>query len=349
MKMYSSRTINSECLNVQNPYGFHLSDGAIYNYLTGDEYADTFVNWNWDLVPGITVDVGATPLKCSTVKKMGVKPFVGGVTEGNTGIAVMDYQNPTNGKLTFKKTAFFFPSGYAIQVGPVTSRNTTAPLVTVLDQRKRNGDIYVGGTLKNTITTYATAKTNSIWHDKIGYYFPNSEVLFVDSNPTTADWSSIGISTGNVTQQLWTSYIKHSQLSTTGLLTQYVVQPNIDQSVFQDNITNGTIPITLAFQASNPQVNAAYSASDDTIGLAFWTAGTYATPWKSATVTTDQPCIAILRQTATDTYRLILSDPSQTLSTIKIKLKIGAVTKSLTYTLPTGSSAGKGQSKTITF
>lgn len=349
MKMYSSRTINSECLNVQNPFGFHLSDGAIYNYLTGDEYADTFVNWNWDLVPGITVDVGGTPLKCSTVKKMGVKPFVGGVTEGNTGIAVMDYQNPTNGKLSFKKTAFFFPSGYAIQVGPVTSKNTTAQLVTVLDQRKRNGDIYVSGALKNTNTTYATPKTNSIWHDKIGYYFPTSEVLFVDSKPTTADWSDIGISTGNVTQQLWTSYIKHSQLSTTGLLTQYVVQPNVEQSVFQDNITNGTIPITLAFQASNPQVNAAYSASDDTICLAFWTAGTYATPWKSATVTTDQPCIAILRQTASDTYRLILSDPSQTLSTIKIKLKIGTVTKSLTYTLPTGSSAGKGQSKTITF
>lgn len=349
MKMYSSRTINSECLNVQNPYGFHLSDGAIYNYITGDEYADTFVNWNWELVPGITVDIEGTPLKCNTVKKKGIKPFVGGVTEGNTGIAVMDYQNPTNAKLSFKKTVFFFPSGYAVQVGPVTSKNTTAQLATVLDQRKRNGDIYVSGALKNTNTNYNTVKTNSIWHDKIGYYFPNSEVLNVDSTPTTADWSDIGISTGSVTQQLWTSYIKHSQLSTTGLLTQYVVQPNIAQSTFHDSITNGTIPITLAFQASSPQVHAAYSAADDTIGVAFWTAGTYATPWKSATITTDQPCIALLRQTASDTYRLILSDPSQTLTTIKIKLKINTVTKTLTYTLPTGSSAGKGQSKTIVF
>ena len=349
MKMYSTRTINSECLNNQNPYGFHLSDGAIYNYLTGDEYVDTFGAYDWNLIPGITNDYGGTPLVCTQVKKKGKKAFVGGATDQNTGIAVMDYLNPSNGNLAFKKTVFFFPSGYAVQIGPVTSKNATAPLITVLDQRRRNGDIYVAGKLKNTDTTYATAKSNSIWHDRIGYYFPTSEVLYVNSKPKASDWSEIGISAGNETQQLWTSYIKHSTTTTTGLLTQYVVQPDISASTFNSNVAAGSIPIALAFSSSSPQVNAAYSAADKSIAAAFWTAGTYATPWNSVTITTDKACIFTFRETTTGTYRLTVSDPTQLLETVKLTIKVGTVSKSTTVTLPTGVKAGKSVVKSMVY
>lgn len=349
--MYSSRTVNSECVNIQNPFGFHLSDGAIYNYLNGDEYVDVFGAWDWELIPGTTVDFGGTPLVCKGSKTKGKRSFVGGATDGNTGIAVMDYVNPKNGNLEFKKTIFFFPSGYAIQIGPLDSKNKTAPLVTVLDNRKRNGDIYVSGKLKNTETTYTIPKTNSIWHDKIGYYFPNAETLYVDSRQKTADWSAIGISTGNEKQQLWTSYIKHPVSNTSGLLTQYVVQPNIKQSTFTANVKSNKVPIALAFKASSPLVNAAYSAEDKSIALAFWTAGSYKTPWRSTTVKTDQPCVVLIRQTASKTYRVTLADPSQssTLTSIKLNIKIGSVSKSATFKLPSDVLAGKNIVKTLTF
>ncbi|KAI8646698.1 chondroitin AC/alginate lyase, partial [Parasitella parasitica] len=349
MKMYSSRTINSECLNVQNPFGFHLSDGAIHNYLSGDEYVDTFGAWDWNLVPGVTVDYGGTPLTCTTVKNKGKKAFVGGVTDGNTGIAVMDYLNPQNGNLAFKKTAFFFPCGYAVQVGPVTSKNKNAPLITVLDQRRRNGDIYVAGKRKNTDKTYATAKTNSIWHDRIGYYFPTSEALFVNSRPKASNWSDIGISTGNETQQLWSSYIKHSTTTTTGLLTQYVVQPDISASAFNAKVDTGKIPIALAFKAKSPQVSAAYSAADKSIAAAFWTAGTYATPWNSVTITTNNPCILTFRKTSATNYRLTVADPSQLLTTVKLAIKVGSVSKSTSVNLPTGVNAGKSVAKSMVY
>jgi hypothetical protein len=349
--MYSSRTVNSECINVQNPFGFHLSDGAIYNYLSGDEYVDVFGAWDWELIPGTTVDIGGTPLVCKGSKTKGKRSFVGGATDGNTGIAVMDYLNPKNGNLEFKKTAFFFPSGYAIQIGPIDSRNKTAQLVTVLDSRKRNGDIYVSGKKKNTDTTYLVPKTNSIWHDKIGYYFPSAESLFVNSRPKAANWPAIGISVGNETQQLWTSYIKHPITNTTGLLTQYVVQPNIKQSTFADNVASNNIPIALAFKASSPLVNAAYSAADNSIALAFWTAGSYKTPWRSITVTTDQPCVILIRNTASKSYRITVADPSQssTLEFIKLNIKIGNVTKSATFALPSDVLAGRYVVKTLTF
>ncbi|KAI7894164.1 galactose mutarotase-like domain-containing protein [Mucor mucedo] len=349
MKMYSSRTVNSECVNAQNPRGVHLSDGAIFNYISGDEYLDVFGSWNWELVPGITVDIGGTPLRCDSIKFQGKRQFVGGATDGNTGIAVLDFQNPINSNLKFKKTVFFFPSAYAVQVGPLESKNGTAPLVTVLDQRKRNGDIYVAGVLRNTDTNYTTVASNSIWHDNIGYYFPIPEILHVDSKTNFGSWSEIGISKGTNKQQLWTSYIKHSSKFTTKLLTQYVVQPNIQQSTFHANINRGAIPISLDFHANDPQVNAAYSEADKTMGAAFWTPGTYETPWNSVTITADSACIILLHQIADKTYRLTTADPSHKLAALKIAIRVGSVTKSVTITLPVGPEAGKAVAETYDF
>ena len=42
--------------------GFHLSDGTIYTHLNGDEYEDIVAAWDWNLIPGTTVDYGGTPL-----------------------------------------------------------------------------------------------------------------------------------------------------------------------------------------------------------------------------------------------------------------------------------------------
>lgn len=351
LKMYSSRTVNSECVNTQNPYGFHLSDGNIYNYLVGDEYIDVFGAWNWELIPGITTDYGGTKLHCGIKRQKGLRSFVGGATDLNMGIAVMDFVNPLNENLSFKKTFFFFPSGYAVQIGPTESKNTTAQLVTVLDQRRRNGHIFVDGVLRNTNTTYATLGSKSIWHDSVGYYFPTKEPLFVDSRPRNASWEDIGISSGNDTQQLWTSYIKHATTNTTGLLTQYIVQPGISHTDFHLNVNNNAIPIALDFRASLPQVNAAYSEVDNTIAIAFWTAGVYDTPWKSTSITSDTPCILMFREMTPNVYRLTVSNPTQLpeSNTIKLRLTVGTITKTVTYNFPTDNYAGKQLTKTITY
>lgn len=49
LKMYSKRTQNTECVNSQSPFGFHLSDGTLYTYVTGNEYEDMFAAWDWNV------------------------------------------------------------------------------------------------------------------------------------------------------------------------------------------------------------------------------------------------------------------------------------------------------------
>ncbi|CEJ01192.1 hypothetical protein RMCBS344292_15227 [Rhizopus microsporus] len=350
MKMYSTRTVNSECVNSQNPFGFHLSDGAIYNYLSGDEYKDIFAVWNWELIPGITVDMGVTPLNCKKSKTVGKRDFVGGATDGDTGIVVFDYLNPFNGHLSFKKTAFFFPNAYAIQLGSVDSTNTTAPLVTVLDQRRRDGDIFVNGKLRNTNTSYTALHTNSLWHNDIGYYFPESESIQVDSKVKNGSWSSIGISKGKEEERVWTAYVKHVNNTNSGLLTQYIVQPSIDHDVFNRGIKANKIPIALDYRHASPQVNAAYSEEDKVIAIAFWTSGEYKMPWKSIIVDTDSPCVIILREIKSRMYRLTVADPSQKLSTINLSVRLGVFgKKQLKIDLLNGVLAGKAINYTLKF
>jgi len=43
LKMYSVRATNSECTNLANPFGFHLSDGALRTYVQGNESSPLLV------------------------------------------------------------------------------------------------------------------------------------------------------------------------------------------------------------------------------------------------------------------------------------------------------------------
>ena len=44
----------TERVNEDNLLGAHLADGALFTYVTGDEYRDIFPLWNWRHIPGTT-------------------------------------------------------------------------------------------------------------------------------------------------------------------------------------------------------------------------------------------------------------------------------------------------------
>lgn len=208
--MLSNRTRNTECANSQNIKGFHLSDGAIFTYLDGFEYVDIFAVWDWNLVPGITVDYGATPLECSEISFYGNQAFVGAASDGSIGVATQNYLNPLTGHLKWSKTFLFFDEAYVVLASNIIS-STNAPVYTVLDQRKWNGDVHVSGPtgiLKNPISYNNTATW--LHHDNIGYVFHTPKTtVSVSLAKKFGNWSAIGISTSNDTQNVFTAYIAH--------------------------------------------------------------------------------------------------------------------------------------------
>jgi len=106
VKMLSSCTTTSECVNSENPFGFHLSDGVVYTYSTGAEYEDMFAGMDCNIPPGITTDYSATKLKCKTAMKPGVDSYADGVQANNTGMAAMQYINPLSKTFGFNKAGF---------------------------------------------------------------------------------------------------------------------------------------------------------------------------------------------------------------------------------------------------
>ena len=72
--------------------GYYLGDGATYLYQSGKEYKNIFPYWNWKKIPGTTTLQDDEPLPELTASGYRIpSDFVGGVSDGSDGIAVLDY------------------------------------------------------------------------------------------------------------------------------------------------------------------------------------------------------------------------------------------------------------------
>jgi len=179
------------------------------------------------MIPGTTVDYGGTPLTCGDTDVDGVEVFVGGVSTGNVGLAVMRYQNPLTGALGWQK-AWAFVEGDVqhvminniVQHLNVSDDGDVPPVFSVLDQRTHNGDVWVDGLPLSVGGNFSGAR--SLWHAGVGYLFPESKQgaqissaqltqLSVDFGNRTGNWSTIGISKQvPPTVDLFSAWLVHS-------------------------------------------------------------------------------------------------------------------------------------------
>ncbi|KZP04685.1 polysaccharide lyase family 8 protein, partial [Athelia psychrophila] len=213
VKMYSTRTKNTECTNSENPLGFHLSDGTVYTYLQGNEYEDIAAAWDWNLIPGTTTDYAATPLNCNHAGWKGVQEFVGGVSDGEVGIAAMRYTNPYTGSLSWQKAWFFLENDVHLVMIAGLQSATNAPVYSVLDQKRHAGDVYVDGSKVYGSSNFTSA--NLLWHGGVGYALHPSPLgtpgLSVETGAKFGNWKTIGISAQpNITVDLFAAYLTHS-------------------------------------------------------------------------------------------------------------------------------------------
>jgi hypothetical protein len=371
-KGFSKRTSNSECNNNQNPFGFHMSDGSIFTYIDGTEYTDVFAAWDWNLIPGTTVDYGATPFGCNITQFYGNTSFVGSVTPSSNnatfstsgGLAVMQYLNPMTGNLRWEKTYFFFPGFYAVQIGPIYSQGT-APIITTLDQSNLKGDVYLNGQILSTtdqstvqvpLNNQNGTKPLNLWHNRVLYtLLGNNQSAVVKVNTASRNsnnnWSTIGISNGTATQPIFTATIEHppapllAGANNSQAPFSYIAQLNVDAK--QAINTESLVQLVYQDDENIGKVRGAYHVKDKTIALAFWSAGTYTSPW-GLTVQTDQPILTFFTVSANNGYTLTVSDPTQLLAQVKVTVtRTGSEPKELIIALPQAPNAGKSISVSV--
>ena len=363
--MFSTRTRNTECVNSENvcfvsgsvkhdlltypqPLGFHLADGTLYTYVTGDEYEDITASWDWNLIPGTTVDYQATPLNCDNANWIGIESFVGGVSTGTVGIAAMKYTNPFTRNLAWQKTLFFLDDDTQFFMVSNISSKTPAPVYTVLDQRRHNGPVYLNGKLVDASNgTLNVSSATTLWHGNVGYKFDSSPTaLGIQAANKTGDWSVIGISSQPpTTVDIFTAYIMHTTLSDP---VSYLAFPAIDKDEFEAKAQWRNVRSV----QNDGTISAVYDADHGKIYVVFWdpAGGTLSfipEVWQGIVVFTSSANAALIVDLWNS--KVIVSDPSQSLDSVAIDVKLGtwAVNKHLVIQLPSGGDAGSSVTRPI--
>ncbi|KAF8643576.1 hypothetical protein AX16_008964 [Volvariella volvacea WC 439] len=356
VKMWSTRTKHSECVNSANPMGYHLSDGVQYTYTRGDEYENVPGAWDWNLIPGITTDYGATPLTCANSYLMGVETFVGGVSDGSRGLAVMRYTNPTTRSLRWQKAWFFFDDDVEhVLVANVTSSNASAPVYSVLDQRRLSGPVQIDNKVV-TQPTAARTKFRSLWHSNVGYTFENANpngnssdfVLNVQFGQRQGNWQAIGTSLEPpFTMDLFAAYVHHQNLAAP---LAYTVYPAVTPQQFRHKSGQAKIRTV----QNDGKISAAYDERGQVFMVVFWRAGGRVAfkPGRGigeVTVSCESAVAVIYNVGNGD---VSVADPGQALRSVRVTLRVSGRgrkpagwgrgdVKVLEFELPQGGVAGR--------
>lgn len=318
--------------------------------IVGNTFKDSSATANGGLlvIPGITNDYGATPLTCDHEQFTGKEAFVGGASDGKVGAAAMRYTNPYTGTLKFQKAWFFLDNDVQhVMISSVNS-STASPVVSVLDQKRLNGPVYVDSVHHHSGGNFSCART--LWHDNVGYTFQQGLFdrdfdLAVDFGPRTGDWSTIGISTvGTTTVDLFSAWINHGSGSALDVPVEYTIFPAVGRGEFlRKSLTTQIVTIR-----NDAHVSAVYDAVHRTAMFVFWdVAGGSATFVPSLfeapiTVQANGNAVVIYK---VDEGSATVSDPSQSLSSVQIAIgSRWSLPQTVEVALPRGGLAGSSVS-----
>lgn len=259
----------------------------------------------------------------------------------------MRYQNPITNAFGWQKAWFFLDDDIQyVMIANITS-NITAPVYSVLDQRRHSGTIYVNdnpfSASGNQTFNYTVS---SLWHGNVGYWFDDTEttVFSLSVGPRTGAWSAIGTSTQPPeTVDLFAAWIEHQDLTRS---ISYTIFPGTTLDNFREK-REGCLIIPLQNDA---HISAILVANRWTISAVFWdvAGGTLALQCE----TPSGECIASV--TASGNVALMLdlwagtltvSDPSQTLDSVDIVIQcLHGTPLTITVELPAGPGGFAGSS-----
>jgi chondroitin AC lyase len=309
VKMFSTRMLNAENTLNEGKKAHHLADGAMYLYQSGDEYKDIFPAWDWNKIPGTTTEQVAdlNTIEPNGNHTYGKTNFVGGVSDGDCGLCVMDLKR---GKLTAHKAWFFFGDAF-LCLGNSITLDGDNDVVTAINQCHLRGEVKSG--------------ENWIHHDNVGYIALAGTKLQATTATQSGKWSDIGAGTDEaVSVPVFNLWIDHGK-SPKDATYQYLVSPGVTAEQTELRVKQTGFKVF----ANSANVQAVYEAKSNRLAIAFWKAGSVKTPLGEMSV--DQPCLVLIRD-----GKAFVSNPVQEAMTVQ--MKVGD--KAATVELPAGALGG---------
>ena len=314
VRMTSPRVLQSETCNGENRHGLFLSDGANYLYTTGDEYMDVFSVWDWRRIPGITAEWEEAPPVIQG-KRRGQRSFVGGVSDGQFGLAAMDFVREG---LQLKKTWAFFDEGW-ISAGTGLSCDSDRPVMTTVNQCLLKGEVFTSAS-REPFSGNELVLEGPSWvkHDQVLYLFPEGAHLRLREVE------------GRRLFQLWIDHgVRPNQRTY-----EYAVLPDVHE---KDEVGKH-FPVLLENKA---RLQSFWCEGEGRLSLVFWEAGKTSFPGGER-LEVDRPCLLLLER-SDDGWRGSLSDPSQKEDVVGVRFDAGTL-EVHQVELPKGPYAGQSVS-----
>ena len=364
VRSVSTRTNMDESLNTQNLLGTFLAQGATSIMVHGNENNNSFANWNWNYVPGVTTSDSLDGSGNSATQQnpnygqydTGYTRFVGGVSDGKYGASTLSLSYD---HVTGNKSWFFFDSAVVCLGANIQSAKTGMNTVTSVNQQLINGPIYYNNSAGGSYTTF-TAPTDanpttvsgtniySVFHDSIGYFFPTGNNVTIKQDSVYGDWYNIDnlyISSIPDTTDMFQLSINHGVAPSNGSY-QYIVAPGISYSTMQTYNPLNTINIL----ANTKYVQAVKHNGLNMMQVIFDSATSITDPISGITVKVNQPCALMLSNMNQNPLTVTVSDPTQLLSTLTVTMSYSSNTSQfnlVTETLPSGYFVGSSVSFTV--
>ncbi|MFR9669560.1 MAG: polysaccharide lyase family 8 super-sandwich domain-containing protein [Rikenellaceae bacterium] len=331
VRMNSDRILGFEMTNRENLQGIYASDGALVVWVDGDEYENIYPIWDWKRLPGVTCFENGEKIPYTDPKTpINRSDFVGGVSQGDNGVAVMHIENSY---IELRKANFFIDN-LIVSLGADINIDNDYPATTTLNQRllRKGSPITMGAKngRRRVLNGESDERTLSwLHHDKVGYYLPEPTLIELSQQSRTEPWRRIAdffeadkVGSGEV----FTASIKHPTRLSGGSYS-YITLPNRTAAQVAAFASAPSVDII----ANSAEIQAVATKDESTVGVVFYKAGSLKLN-SGLEISASEPIVMMLEKSQ-EGYYVSVADATQKLDSVIISLS----GKSQQVELPTQS------------
>lgn len=348
VRFHSTRTYACEVrVNRENLQGYHLADGVMFLMQRGDEYHELQPIWDYRKLPGLTFINTEEPLPYGRhVPREGNTDFVGGVSDGTVGVAVMDFSKDN----VHARKAYFFTDRGIVCLGSGISSSHPEPVLTTLNQCRLRSKVSVLRGGKAHVLGEAPVSggdIQAVWHDDVAYVILDESAVSVTTGTQSGSWSRVEekASTDLVSEDVFTCTINHgSKLSDASYA--YRVVPGVSADGLAEVVGHTDVRVL----ANTAVLQAVHVVPDGLVQAVFLAPNSVALP-EGGKLHVDIPC-AIQVRMKDGQLALSIADPTQKAPQVIVSLEghyngQGAVYSQaenqtrVDIALPTGAHAGQ--------
>ena len=336
VRMFSTRNANMEMpYNGPGKPTHHRADGTNYLVLKGNEYHNIWPVYDWQKVSGTTVLQKPKLHGPEDIQKKGLTRFVGAVNDDLYGAVAFDFKSPHD-MVEAKKSWFFFDEEY-VCLGTDIRSESKLSVATTINQVLLKGDVAImqdGNKAVLPSGNRVAEKVKWIYHDRIGYIFPEPTKINVSNQNESGTWASItdqkNISKEPVNEQVFKLWFDHGGRPTKAGY-QYIVVPDVDQSKLMETSQNNR---SIKILSNTDSVQAVLHGKLNMLQAAFYQAAELkVTPTFSLKM--DSQGMAMVKMDGSRIKTICVADPSRQLSRMSITVSgIYAVKKEGLVCLP---------------